>query len=146
VHMSLHVRPGASAECPNSRSPDDTKGQVSFSVLSSAVRCVLSIHPSSWVLVAKPQASLGRPHSGLFKFLNRRPVSMIQWLLFFFFFAALRFKLRAYTLNHSTSLTFVMGFFEIRSQELFVCLFFYTTKTWKQAGCRWLMIEILSTS
>jgi hypothetical protein len=33
------------------------------------------------------------------------------------FFVALRFELRTYTLNHSTSPIFVMGFFEIGSHE-----------------------------
>jgi hypothetical protein len=37
----------------------------------------------------------------------------------FFFFVVLGFELRAYTLSHSTSPTFVMGFFEIGSHELF---------------------------
>jgi hypothetical protein len=38
--------------------------------------------------------------------------------LFFFFFSVLRLELRPYTLSHPTSL-FVMGIFEIGSQELF---------------------------
>jgi hypothetical protein len=38
---------------------------------------------------------------------------------FFFFFAMLGFELRAYTLSHSTSSIFVIGFFEIGSHELF---------------------------
>jgi hypothetical protein len=36
-----------------------------------------------------------------------------------FFFAVLGLELRAYTLSHSTSPIFVMGFFEIGSHELF---------------------------
>jgi hypothetical protein len=36
-----------------------------------------------------------------------------------FFFAVLGLELRAYTLSHSTSPFFEMGFFEIRSCELF---------------------------
>jgi hypothetical protein len=35
------------------------------------------------------------------------------------FFAVLGFELRAYTLSHSTSSFFIMGFFEIGSQKLF---------------------------
>jgi hypothetical protein len=37
----------------------------------------------------------------------------------FFFFAVLGFELRAFILSHSTSPFFVLGFFEIGSQELF---------------------------
>jgi hypothetical protein len=40
-------------------------------------------------------------------------------ILWYFSFPVLGFELRAYTLSHSTSLFFVMGFFEIGSQELF---------------------------
>jgi hypothetical protein len=36
-----------------------------------------------------------------------------------FFFKELGFELRAYTLNHSTSPFFVIGFFEIGSHKLF---------------------------
>jgi hypothetical protein len=36
-----------------------------------------------------------------------------------FYFTVLGFELRAYTLSHSTSLFFVMGFLETGSQELF---------------------------
>jgi hypothetical protein len=39
--------------------------------------------------------------------------------LFFFFFAVLGLELRAYTLSHSTSPVFLMGFFEIGCGELF---------------------------
>jgi hypothetical protein len=35
------------------------------------------------------------------------------------FFVVLGFELRAYTLNHSTTPFFIMGFFEIGSHELF---------------------------
>jgi hypothetical protein len=38
---------------------------------------------------------------------------------FFFFFVVLGLELRAYALSHSTSPFFVMGVFEIGSQELF---------------------------
>jgi hypothetical protein len=38
---------------------------------------------------------------------------------FFFFFVVLGPELRAYTLSHSTKPFFVVGFFEIGSQELF---------------------------
>jgi hypothetical protein len=40
-------------------------------------------------------------------------------LSFFFFFTLLGFELRAYTLSHSTSPSFVVGFFELGPQELF---------------------------
>jgi hypothetical protein len=40
--------------------------------------------------------------------------------LYFIFFAVLGLELRAFTLSHSTSPSFVMGFFEIGSCELFV--------------------------
>jgi hypothetical protein len=36
-----------------------------------------------------------------------------------FFFVVLRFELRTFTLSHSTSLIFVMGFFQVGSWELF---------------------------
>jgi hypothetical protein len=36
-----------------------------------------------------------------------------------FFFSVLGFELMAYTLGHSTSLFFIMGFFKIGSHELF---------------------------
>jgi hypothetical protein len=36
-----------------------------------------------------------------------------------YFFVVLGFELRAYTLSHSTSLFFVMGFFEIGFHKLF---------------------------
>jgi hypothetical protein len=41
-------------------------------------------------------------------------------LSLFFPFAVLGFEFRTYTLTHSTSPFFVMGFFEIGSEELFV--------------------------
>jgi hypothetical protein len=44
---------------------------------------------------------------------------MALWHLRSFFFLLLGFELRAYTLSHSTSPIFVMGFFEIGSRELF---------------------------
>jgi hypothetical protein len=44
---------------------------------------------------------------------------MDAFLFFFFIFAVLAFELRAYTLSHSTSPIFVMGFFKIGSCELF---------------------------
>jgi hypothetical protein len=37
-----------------------------------------------------------------------------------FFFVVLEFELGAYTLSHSTSPFFMMGFFEIGSHDLFV--------------------------
>jgi hypothetical protein len=40
-------------------------------------------------------------------------------LFYYFIFAVLGFELRAYSLSHSTSSFFVMGFFEIRSNILF---------------------------
>jgi hypothetical protein len=41
------------------------------------------------------------------------------FLLHVFLFSVLGFELRTYTLSHSTSSFFVMGFFEIESCELF---------------------------
>jgi hypothetical protein len=44
---------------------------------------------------------------------------LLFWVFVCLFFAVLEFELRAFTLRHSTSLIFVMGFFEIGSPELF---------------------------
>jgi hypothetical protein len=41
------------------------------------------------------------------------------WRVIFFFFPALGFELRVYTLSYSTSPIFFMGFFEIGSLKLF---------------------------
>jgi hypothetical protein len=54
--------------------------------------------------------------------------------VFFFFFPVLGIELRAYTLSHSTSPFFVMGFFKIRIWELFC-------RGWPQA-----MILLVSAS
>jgi hypothetical protein len=42
------------------------------------------------------------------------------YYLFIFLFEVLGFELKVYTLNHSTSLIFVVVFFEVGSCELFV--------------------------
>jgi hypothetical protein len=42
-----------------------------------------------------------------------------EFLFFSFFFSVLGFELRAYTLSHSTSPFFVMGFFNRGAQKLF---------------------------
>jgi hypothetical protein len=47
------------------------------------------------------------------------PLALMMPTSFFIIFAVLLFELRAYTLSHSTSPIFVMGFFEIWSCELF---------------------------
>jgi hypothetical protein len=45
-------------------------------------------------------------------------LTIVSLFVFYFFFAALGFELKASTLSHSTSPLFVMGFFEIGSHEL----------------------------
>jgi hypothetical protein len=45
-------------------------------------------------------------------------VQILHLLFIYLFFAVLQLELRAYTLNHSTSLFFrVLGIFEIRSRK-----------------------------
>jgi hypothetical protein len=44
---------------------------------------------------------------------------MFYLFIYLFIFAVLGFELRAYTLSHSTSPIFVIGFFEMGSCELF---------------------------
>jgi hypothetical protein len=53
---------------------------------------------------------------------GRRPCGnlfIIYLNYYYYYFVVLGFELRAFTLNHSTSPIFVMGFFEIRSHEPF---------------------------
>jgi hypothetical protein len=51
-------------------------------------------------------------------FLGPLELESVGFLIFNFFFELLGFELRAYTLSHSTSPFFVLGFIKIGSREL----------------------------
>jgi hypothetical protein len=76
---------------------------------------------SSFLFIAEyiPQFviySTSDEHLIYFHFLSKKGYEDLHT---FFFFCITGFELRAYTLSHSTSPFFVMGFFEVGSHNLF---------------------------
>jgi hypothetical protein len=77
---------------------------------------------NTYLLYHVYHGSLIHIHTNNFLFLDRKKrLASNLWPNFspFFFFPILGLELRAYTLRHSTSPFFVMGFFDIGSGELF---------------------------
>jgi hypothetical protein len=73
---------------------------------------------------------------------ERTTCSLHFWQnLFFFFFAVLGFKLRAYTLSHSTGPFLSWMFFEIESHELFAQAGFKSWSSWS-LPLEWLGLQV----